>query len=81
MRAALASLALLTLAAAGCDRAERRAEQPEAPRPATAPVTRSAAVDPGVTPMAQRVAVLGLLNKRNGIVRDITLRPHRLPRA
>ncbi len=25
--------------------------------------------------MAERVAVLGLLNKRNGIVRDITLRP------
>ena len=29
----------------------------------------------GVTPMAERVAVLGLLNKRNGIVRDITLKP------
>ena len=29
----------------------------------------------GVTPMTQRVAVLGLLNKRNGIVRDITLKP------
>ena len=25
--------------------------------------------------MAERVAVLGLLNKRNGIVRDLTLRP------
>ena len=25
--------------------------------------------------MAQRVAVIGLLNKRNGIVRDLTLRP------
>ena len=25
--------------------------------------------------MAQRVAVLGLLNKRNGIVRDLSLRP------
>ena len=25
--------------------------------------------------MAQRVAVLGLLNKRNGIVRDLTLKP------
>ena len=29
----------------------------------------------GITPMDQRVAVLGLLNKRNGIVKDITLRP------
>ncbi len=27
------------------------------------------------TPMAQRVATLGLLNKRNGIARDIVLRP------
>ena len=35
------------------------------------------AVEPvaGVTPMAERVAVLGLLNKRNGIVRDITMKP------
>jgi hypothetical protein len=32
-------------------------------------------VDAGVTPMAQRVAVLGLLNKRNGVSRDITIRP------
>lgn len=29
----------------------------------------------GETPMAQRVAVIGLLNKRNGIARDITLKP------
>lgn len=32
-------------------------------------------VDAGQTPMAQRVAVLGVLNKRNGISRDISLRP------
>ena len=32
-------------------------------------------VPPGTTPMAQRVAVLGLLNKRNGLSRDLTLRP------
>jgi hypothetical protein len=30
---------------------------------------------PGTTPMAERVAVLGLLNKRNGLQRDLTLRP------
>lgn len=29
----------------------------------------------GTTPMAQRVAVIGLLNKRNGAARDITLKP------
>jgi hypothetical protein len=32
-------------------------------------------VPPGTTPMAERVAVLGLLNKRNGLSRDLTLRP------
>lgn len=31
--------------------------------------------DFGATPMAQRVAVLGLLNKRNGETRDLTLKP------
>jgi hypothetical protein len=35
-------------------------------------VTRLA---PGTTPMAERVAVIGLLNKRNGISRPLTLRP------
>lgn len=29
----------------------------------------------GVTPMAERVAVLGILNKRNGITREIALKP------
>ena len=31
--------------------------------------------DAGATPMAQRVAILGLLNKRNGQARDLTLKP------
>ena len=34
-----------------------------------------AAVDSGSTPMAQRVAVVGLLNKRNGVARDVMLKP------
>lgn len=35
------------------------------------------ATDPneGATPMAERVAVVGLLNKRNGRARDLTLKP------
>ena len=37
--------------------------------------TGEAAIDNGATPMAQRVAVLGLLNKRNGESRELTLRP------
>lgn len=32
-------------------------------------------LDTGSTPMNERVAVLGLLNKRNGQSRDVTLRP------
>lgn len=35
----------------------------------------AAPVDAGSTPMRERVAVLGLLNKRNGVSRDVTLRP------
>lgn len=37
----------------------------------------SGGADPsfGATPMAQRVAVIGLLNKRNGVARDLTLKP------
>jgi hypothetical protein len=30
---------------------------------------------PGATPMAERVAVIGFLNKRNGETRDITMKP------
>jgi hypothetical protein len=33
------------------------------------------AVDAGATPMAQRVATIGLLNKRNGVGRDVTMKP------
>ena len=35
----------------------------------------------GATPMAERVAVLGLLNKRNGQARDISLKPGQAVRA
>lgn len=37
--------------------------------------TGTATIANGGTPMAQRVAVIGLLNKRNGDTRDITLKP------
>ncbi len=52
-----------------------------AARPAGGPETVSvdtgvdASLLAGATPMAQRVAVVGLLNKRNGETRDITLKP------
>ena len=38
-------------------------------------------VAPGTTPMRERTAVLGFLNKRNGISRDIRLRPGQAVRA
>lgn len=40
-------------------------------------VDQPTATDPnrGATPMAQRVAVVGLLNKRNGQARELTLKP------
>lgn len=41
----------------------------------------AAASTEGATPMAERVAVLGLLNKRNGQARDITLKPGQAVRA
>ena len=40
-----------------------------------APLPPTAADQAGATPMRERVAVIGLLNKRNGIVRDLSLRP------
>lgn len=62
--------------------------EPPAPPAATAPATpdeetktpakRATPLTPAVrsaTPMAQRIAVLGLLNKRNGLSRDIRLHP------
>lgn len=64
-------LALL-LAASGCGRDDAGGAENQL---VTTDVPRAEAEQPGVTPMAQRVAVLGLLNKRNGIVRDLTLKP------
>lgn len=52
-----------------------RAAQPKGGSREAPPVTGRA------TPMAERVAVVGLLNKRNGISRDLTLRPGQAVRA
>lgn len=46
--------------------------------PSPAPARKAAPTPPPVTtetPMAERVAVIGMLNKRNGISRDATLHP------
>jgi hypothetical protein len=62
---------VLLAVAGGCNRGNEANEN----QAITVDVPRASADQPGVTPMAQRVAVLGLLNKRNGIVRDLTLKP------
>lgn len=76
MKAGLPAL-IAAIALAGCDASvpEREArnlsgEVETVDIPQT--VTKLA---PGTTPMADRVGVLGFLNKRNGIQRDLTLKP------
>lgn len=78
-RLAAAPLACgLALALAGCDDG---ASEPETVKIAIdeadpAPAASAApAGDDGATPMAERVAVLGLLNKRNNVSEDIRLKP------
>lgn len=72
--AMLAPLALL----AGCDWGGAEPETVEVPVRPTAPAAASgdaAVEDAGATPMEDRVAVLGLLNKRNNVSEDIELKP------
>jgi hypothetical protein len=69
VRAAVPLLIALALASCG-----KGSEQQNAPLPARQAAS-TANGQGGVTPMAQRVAVLGILNKRNGIVQNIALHP------
>ena len=92
-RRLLGGAAILALLATGaCD---RKAATPGAkPTPKTAldedqppsdvvTVDVPTGADPsfGATPMAQRVAVIGLLNKRNGSAREVTLKPGQATRV
>lgn len=58
-----------------------KAAAPSAPKAATAPKPAAPKVAPepppakALTPMAERVATIGLLNKRNGLWRDLTMKP------
>ena len=81
IRAGLAPLAISALLALGGCGGEggrdvaAQNEQSE-PEPQTVDIPQTVtAVAPGTTPMAERVAVLGMLNKRNGLSRDLTLKP------
>jgi hypothetical protein len=63
---------LSALALASCGKPK---DQQNMPLPPARQVASTARGEGGVTPMAQRVAVLGVLNKRNGIVQNIALHP------
>ena len=63
---------LIALALAACGKGKPEAN---APLPASRQVASTANGEGGVTPMAQRTAVLGILNKRNGIVQNVRLHP------
>jgi hypothetical protein len=71
VKAAATSL-LAALALASCGKGK---EEQNAPLPPARQAASTANGEGGVTPMAQRVAVLGLLNKRNGIVQTVALHP------
>lgn len=60
----------------GCDSSEPKAE-PKAKAKTTASADKPVAADGEQigTPMAERIAVIGLLNKRNGQTRDFELKP------
>ena len=72
MRSLAAALVLLPFALAACGKSGD--ENPSKPviSNSAAPVGGN---QPGVTPMGQRVAALGILNKRNGIVQNVSLHP------
>ena len=78
---------MLAAALAGCNsgdvpepKSKQQAAREQEPETIDIPQTVTA-IAPGTTPMAQRVAVIGLLNKRNGISRDLQLKPGQALRA
>ena len=76
--------ALLSLGACDSGIPEPKVKQKREaePEPETVDIPQTVtSVAPGTTPMRERVAVLGLLNKRNGISRDLTMKPGQALRA
>ena len=69
MRLAFAPL-LIAFALVACGRGEEAKNESRSAKVAGRNPSQA-----GVTPMAQRVATLGVLNKRNGITRTIALKP------
>ena len=69
------ALAAVGVAVAAPQLAPQRATAPKPVSASGTPPTVIAAVQKGDTPMRERVATLGLLNKRNGLSRDLKMRP------
>lgn len=72
------AFAAIGLIVAACD---RKPNEAAADNQVTAEALPPSVNTAGVTPMAERIAVIALLNKRNGIVRDFTLKPGQAIRA
>lgn len=87
MRSHRIRIALLTLVAATALTACDRGNNGKRPGETTAQLAKSERVPQevggieGATPMDQRVAVVGLLNKRNGLVRELEMKPGDTVRA
>lgn len=81
MRGAALGVIATLLLLAGCNRGapEPEAEATEIPEelagPGVAPAPPAGGTDEDATPMDERVATLGVLNKRNNISREVELRP------
>lgn len=80
MRGGLAGAVLPALLLAGCsDKLPTDNQTNEGPvrleNAAEPTANRSQAADLPGTPMAEREAVIGLLNKRNGLTRDLSMKP------
>jgi hypothetical protein len=78
-RAAAGTILALTVALAACGpkgAPERQGNGQATAEIQTVDIPQTVTSEaPGTTPMAQRVAVIGLLNKRNGLERDLTMKP------
>jgi hypothetical protein len=73
-----ACFALLLAGCGGGDvpEPERKQKAAAEPEPETVDIPQTVtSIAPGTTPMPQRVAVIGLLNKRNGISQTLELKP------
>ena len=75
MRSFAALAAITLLAACNRDAPEPEPEATEVPEEFASPGQQIAAQGAIGTPMEDRVAVLGLLNKRNNITRDLEMKP------